>query len=823
MGRGRKGFTLVEIVVGLVIMTVAVSSFVGVFSQVSKLLMKSKYTSLATNLAQEKIESLKNISYYRLLVTTSPAVDNRVPPSFLYDQGFYPREMLVVAGIRFDREVSVDRVEKALAGNDLISVPASYPDTGIKLIKVHVLWREDNEWKSVELDNLRENPSRVALGSTLSGQVKKTDNITPIAGALVEVVENPTWYGASDVNGNYSFSLSSGNFTIRIYKSGYQTKYETLAVPVNSSVSRDFQLISRAVGQVTAEAYIRDHLVISEICPSISNDLFEYVELFNPTTASIQLFSGTTTPLFKLKYVEPDDSIDNFPSMTAVTSNASVPSNGYFLIGNNAAINAVVADAVYAGNVIPKQTQGGVSLWDNYNVALDSVSWGRLASWPPPSRAKEGLTGVMLSPGPNHGGFGESECIERKSVSTATASSMDLGTGGGNAWDSNDNAPDWVEHNHNHVGELPSPAQNTTKTELPLSGTPAVGAYVWADDGLSSTILAVSTGYFNLTQIATGTWTVSLATKSFSASRTVSLTDGGSVDLGRVALTSSTALGYISGAVTVGASNIANFSGESVDVQSGLSKTSTNQILSGKNYFLALSPGAPTLLFNTGNANPKFTSASTSVNLSTNALVDFNMSLTMGGQIWGYVTMGGSPLPGVVVSAKLNGFERSIATSGGDGKYILANLSTGTYTIEPILESGESSSPTNQTITILSSGDNIQASNFSISGSFGAIAGNVTLNGNVLTTGVLVLATTSTIVADPPALSSASISGSNIYYSNASSADGAYRVPVRGNVSYNVYAWYTSFGGDTPSTIRKNAGGVAVSPNQTTTLNFSWP
>lgn len=607
----NNGVTIIEFIIGLTFLSLVVAGAIAVFSLITKGLLKAKTTSLATSLAQEKIESLKNISYYRLLVTTSPVSDTRVTPAASFDPGYYPPETLVIGGVRFDREVEISRVEKGASDENLIELPAAYADTGLKLINVYVLWQEQDKWRIFGMQNLKENPSRASLGCALSGQVRRQDTLVLLDGVSVEVLENPSWFGQTDIDGNYSFSLGSGTYTLRIYKTGFAAKSETIVIPANSSVNRNFMVSPLATGKVI-----------------------------------------------------------------------------------------------------------------------------------------------------------------------------------GTAW---------------------------------ISTTPASGAYVWSDDPLNTTTLASATGYFELPRVATGAWTITMASGAYSFSAAITVSEAATLNLGSATLASITNMGYVSGAVTVGGSNIAIIGGETVKASVLGVKTYTNSDPSGDNYFLALPPGAHTLSFNANNANPRFTSASTNVSVSTNASVHLDVSLSMGGQIWGYVLIGGSALPGIVVSAKKQGLEMASATSGVDGKYTITNLSTGSYTLEPNLDPGEASSPPSQSLALSNLGDNVQAANFIVSGSMGAITGLVTDSGQVITTGVLIVATTSSIVSDPPLLSSQTLSATNIYYGGSSFADGAYRVSVKGNAIYNVYAWYTKFSGENPTIARKSASGISVLPNQTRIANFNWP
>ena len=71
----RRGGTLTELMVATVILSVGVLGLFGAFRFIARTTTISRATSLATNLGQERIESLKNLSYYSLQITTATATD----------------------------------------------------------------------------------------------------------------------------------------------------------------------------------------------------------------------------------------------------------------------------------------------------------------------------------------------------------------------------------------------------------------------------------------------------------------------------------------------------------------------------------------------------------------------------------------------------------------------------------------------------------------------------------------------------------------------------------------------------------------------------
>ncbi|MBU2530903.1 MAG: hypothetical protein KKD35_07690, partial [Elusimicrobia bacterium] len=96
----------------------------------------------------------------------------------------------------------------------------------------------------------------------------------------------------------------------------------------------------------------------------------------------------------------------------------------------------------------------------------------------------------------------------------------------------------------------------------------------------------------------------------------------------------------------------------------------------------------------------------------------------------------------------------------------------------------------------------------------------------IIDTGVLIYASTDTIASTPPTLNAALRAGNVIYYAASSNFDGTYTLPVRGGYTYNIYAWYTIWSGETPTIQRDEYEGVdaiAVAAGETVSaINFSW-
>jgi prepilin-type N-terminal cleavage/methylation domain-containing protein len=810
--RGSRGVTLVELMVATAIISVGVLGLIGTFSFIQRGTQGAKEKTLANNLAQEKIESLKDISYYRLLVTTATASDDNFSPAMIYDVGPNGVETVNVGGINFQRRVYVRKVSENASG-DLTYQSWSSADTSLKEVLIYVVWKSENVWRKLELRSLRDNPSRQELTASFSGTVTESGSGTPLSNATIVAMQNTSRYDVSDAAGAHSFSVEPGSYTLRASKTGYFVKYSgTLyAAAANSPVTANFALVKMASGSISGTAYLRDHLVISQVAASSGTQgggEVEFVELYNPTTYTWTINSSTLELAYRNK--------NSGPAMAEILltfNTGSLPPLQYFLIASTSPINfqglSRTADAVYNEATLDKiidAADGGIGIRaEGSGSWYDRVAWQKTGGTDAPSDFTE------TSPLEFVGGLADGGQLIRKSSATG------ITAGSGRAYDSNNNSLDIVHY--------PSPshnANNSTVTEPLTAGTPASGALVFADDGLSSGATADSAGQFTLISVATGSWTV--IASSGVLTQSVGLyggtSDGFSTAIPTILyLTSSTSGGYVSGKVSditgAGLSNIL------VEAGGGSDRTDASG-----NYLLLGSSGTSVLVVaNPDDDNPLYVQGEANASFSTGEMATVNISLSQGGEITGTVTSNGiDPIPNIPITASQGGVERGSGISGSNGAFIIPNLSTGTYVVEPQLESGEASSPASASVSV-TGGGSVAAGAFTVTGAMGYISGSLTLvslTGPSITTGVLIYASTSTIASDPPSISSTTRSGSSIYYAASSQADGTYRVGVRGGYTYNVYAWYTTWSGDTPTTVRKSETSVSVSAGAAVDKDFFW-
>jgi type II secretory pathway pseudopilin PulG len=846
-----NGMTLVEAIVIVVVMGIVFLAVTGAFYALSRGVQYTKTRILANSLAAEKIEILKNLSYYRLMATKEADL-----ATYGYDQTYYPAENIRVGDIDFLRTVAVYKVYEEPSTGKIIKVtnPDTSSDTDLKQIKVTVSWYQGGEQKSITIENLRENPDRVPLEGKIWGYVTSTGTLlwggtkegynnssdpppadrVKLGSARVYVYENPAYEYYTDTNGKYEIKLPTGSWKLVVSKSGYWD-YTTPSISVPKSaagVIANVQLMQKLTGIVTGYVVFNDHLVISQIVAStVSPEGFdqEYIELYNPTTYYWQYASGATVfPILYIYNREPGGVIistivkdgSNLYRADTGTSNAYIPPYGFLLIANTTTVtvggNIIQANLRYDGNLIKNGRPGAVCLhwWQDlsYDVWIDSVGWGWVTL--PDEAWKSPIPGTYEGTAIETGSelFPAGKKVRRKSSAVVDTDYYDEQWG--MALDTQNNKRDFM-----YEMIFSAPFSSSSPTILPRGGTPAVGAIVSCDDGVSQVITCWSSGtyqsaYFELV-VATGTWTLLISSKtSYIAISSVTVLYNQRVGIPntqtdpppkwpisqppppQVFLSSASVYGYAAGYIGV------NLSGIKVTASEAPNPAFTNSF--GR-YILPLLISNTTYIdtYITANPypdaanNPSYTTESATATVYLGQITTVDFKLSQAGKIIGMVTTSavnpaGNPLPGVVVKATKGTIVKT-SVSESDGKFTFLNLSTGSWTVEPILDEGESSTPSSVTST-LSVGQTLFISTFVVSGAYGLFTGEVHEGGSsgpLVKTGVLILATTTTIdVSNPPEINMTN-PPSIPYYFTVSDGKGQYKLYVRGGYKYNIYAWMT--------------------------------
>ncbi len=882
MGQSR-GISIIEVMVTIALIAVGAMAFISAFQGINRALQSSRMRTIATNLAQEEVEYLKNFSYYTLLVTTSTSVNSNFSPSLTYDNASYPSQTFSYWGNSLTRAVYIQYA--APVSGQIQPLPYTSNDPGLKMISVYVWWNDGVAWREVEMQNLLENPNVSTLNSQISGFVYDSSaGNAPLSGATLSVLGSPQWNTESLLNGSYSLSVAAGSYTVVASSIGFfSASSSLLSAPSGGSVNQNFYLTQMASGTVISDSvYFSSHVLISQIVADTktlvsdgSSQDIQYVELFNPTTAPVSVASdisgpgcsNSVTPLIQVNYYCGNGSSCTSSDQTPISIcyiSSSVPSGGYYLIANTSETfevngGSISPDAYFRNNyypddmwptteVIQEGHAGAVQIQGSGSVGtglIDEVGWSNTANGHNPVTA-------WGNPIPQKGGIQSGDQIVRMSSPCAVIPGL------GRAYDTQDNADNFGYDISGVVGGyfINSAYDSLSSTQTLIAGDPAIGGYASSDDGLSAPTVILESllpnpfdstspaGYcpyanFNLTNVATGTWTVTVASGAYEQTvSSITITATGQtipilnfltvpvssfIPVGFLPLSSASVGGYIAGTVT----NILGTPLSGITILGGAGSVVTN---SSGFYFLPSSTGtaalgtAITVTANPNQQNPLYVSEQASDDVYTGQVTNQNFALSQGGEVTGYATSGLSVLPGIVFVAS-NTETSQAGTTDDTGHFYISNLTTGTYTVTPQLSTGQTSSPAQASVNVTSGNLAVFSASFTISGIMGTFTGTVSAGGNPITTGVIIMASTGTLSYPPP-----NITGSGagqIYYATMSQPDGSYSLLVRGSNSstsytYNLLAIYPSVNeGNGAVSVTSQSQSGSVNAGQSQTVNFS--
>jgi len=830
----RRGVSLIEIMVAFTLVGVGILALIKAFFGVSESIHRSKVITLATNLAQEKMQVLKQKTFYNLLITTSTSVRSDITPSITYDNSNYPPETIKEGGITFNRYTYIQIVRENSGALEIVSPTAG--DTGMKLITISLVWNTGSDYATTQLNSVLTNANTVMGISRVQGQVTSTAGGGVIQDAVVTIAENVGWRDNTSASGVYSIIMSPGNYNVVATANGYFDRMFPLALAANASPNIPITLTPMSSGTIRGYAWINDHLVISQVVPRMMPGEYEYIEIYNPTSSSITLTANSFLLLHKNESTGASF-IQDYPTLI----NTGIPAYGYYLIGNTNPIDfgggvTRAVDAYYTNSsyqapshFIQSGEAGGIQLHylnpatGTYQL-VDTVGVTRGATQPDIYYRE--TTALSTT-----GGFASGQQYVRR---TSTNTYL-INTWGG-SYDSANNSSDWVE-----LSSIPFRGSNTSYARPPLSGTPAAGTIVTINDNLSAPATAYLTGtpavaMFQVPRVATGTWTVFFATGAFFTQITsATMTANTNVWIPNSGTSSSWTLagypsilvnqpavnGFISGRVT----NSANAAiSPAITVRAGGVNATCN---TSGNYFLQVPPNTGYIVeANPNNSNPSYVAQMQNNVTVTLGQVTSNVDfvLSQGGRITGRITRDGTnPLPGVTAIAQnASSIVMDQAVSDGNGYFTLVNLTTGSYTVATSLDDAELSTPLSAATTV-TSGSTVSVGTFTITGAYGTITGTATASGQVIKTGVLVVISTSTMTS-LPVLSTAALSGMT-YYMGSTMEDGTYSIAVRGSTTPYIAAGYYVSGtaGTSASFSTRTVSNITVTAGQISTgNNFSW-
>jgi len=437
-------------------------------------------------------------------------------------------------------------------------------------------------------------------------------------------------------------------------------------------------------------------------------------------------------------------------------------------------------------------------------------------------------------------------------VRLASPAGIEIGIG--RAYNSGDNGYDFEKRPHPMNPARVTPHNTASATELPIAGRPAEGAVVSIPDGLSAVTRVALTGAppraaFTLQNVVAGRYTVLVASGNAAAEITgVVVEDGGTTDLPNAATSPSWPLDSLGNgvrAVLLERINTKGFvAGRVVDINGAVvpgirvDAGAVTPVDSSGRYMIPVEVDSREADFIKVVANPltgvwdrDYNSPEQLVALRRGQVTSgIDFQLIPAGTVEGRVTRGGgNPLPGIAVVIKnKNGVVMGQAVSDAGGWIRFINLPEDTdYKAAPVLEDGEMASPSARTFNVRA-GRNVDDVDFAIANALGVMAGAVTVQGEPLETGAMILATRENLTGPafaPPALGQGAGAADGSYYTTVTDKNGAFQLRAPDGAGYNVYAYYQPRvrGASRPPTSAREYRSVRVTAGQTTPgVNFAW-
>lgn len=558
---GRRGMTLVEGILAIVMISVVFLSIISLYTQLGKGTIKSKTRSIATNLSQEKIEALKDIPYYRVVVSTDTN-----PNSPGYGSPNIPEIGVSVGGFTFDRYVEVDKVQAV--GSTLTVVSPYTADTGLKAMYVTVRWMEGESTKSFTMRSTMEDPNRVPLGGTLEGTVTASGG-GAISGAKITSLLNLNWTTQTDASGAYSLLVGTGVMRFQASAKNYFNMWSSTLTfspgatlnwspalnPIQTGTVTGYAIIVATVASkdfrsqygnppsgdpalagpvlVPSTGYLKISQVIAGGSPvMLSYTTHEFVELYNPT--SYQISFPTSSLLLSFIWdtaagssvVMGRGGYAGLGWLAPTVAVATVPSGGFLLIASTGYLPeaTLAADCSYYGVNMPEDKAMGVAIGyrdpGGFDVSIDSVGWckdhGGFGHTLPMATGYESGDNLGAGTGahfPLYGvsnGLAAGERLMRKARATSTISSMSViapglldDTTGGNGYDTEISSNDFVWLAATTPWTVGGRPMVHNLQSLPTEYVTASSATVTVSDGLSSAVFADKYGYFRVVGVAT--------------------------------------------------------------------------------------------------------------------------------------------------------------------------------------------------------------------------------------------------------------------------------------------------------------------------------
>ena len=196
--KGSKGFTYLEIVLVLAIISYIVITFAQFIMKVTAGEKTSRDLVVASNFAQSKLEQLRATPFHFIGEASGTFLSNSRGYNWTVEVWFMTEELGVLA-----------------------VAPVM---TDLKMANIVVKWFNPDGERKYAMSSLFANYAAANLGgSSLSGRLTSSDG-SGISGGFVEI-PGTTLNAYTSYNGNYKLNfVPSGTFTVKASRAGYKTK-----------------------------------------------------------------------------------------------------------------------------------------------------------------------------------------------------------------------------------------------------------------------------------------------------------------------------------------------------------------------------------------------------------------------------------------------------------------------------------------------------------------------------------------------------------------------------------------------------------------------
>ncbi len=309
----EKGSAYIDILIGLAVLLIALSSLVPLFVLAIDTVKDNEFKTIAQELVTKEIEAIKGLNY-----------DDIGTPQGNPEGILEPNHAEEVNGKNFAINCQVKWVDDPSDGQ----VPDDIDPRDYKQVTVKVTWSTALKTNSLSLTTLitRESQEALPLGGNLVVLVKDSAG-TPLANARIDLTLGPDTpkHDFTDDEGRVLFPLlQAGSYEVEASLNQYvpSPNLNPQSTTITAGQTSYLEFILEKPAQLTVKLLDpwnqlitkRSHLTLShpdagQITTTSPNGLFEFNELFpgiwEVTKAKAASYEPTSGPVIETKYGEP--------------------------------------------------------------------------------------------------------------------------------------------------------------------------------------------------------------------------------------------------------------------------------------------------------------------------------------------------------------------------------------------------------------------------------------------------------------------------------------------------------------------------------------